>query len=149
MLRPIQILLVEDNPGDVDLTREGLNESKIRNKLHVVRDGVEAMDFLRKKGRYADAARPDLILVDLNMPRMGGREVLAAIKADKKLRAIPVCVLTSSEAEKDIVQSYDLHANCYITKPVDLDGMIRIVKSIESFWLQIVKLPPGEPSPLA
>ena len=142
MLRPIQILLVEDNPGDADLTREGLEESKIRNKLHVVRDGVEAMEFLQKKGRYADVARPDLILLDLNMPRMDGREVLAAIKADKKLRAIPVCVLTSSEAEKDVVQSYELHANCYITKPVDLDGMTRIVKSIESFWLQIVKLPP-------
>ena len=139
--RPVEILLVEDNPGDVRLTREALREGKVRNNLHVAPDGVEALAFLRKEGRYADAVRPDLILLDLNLPRMDGREVLAHIKADASLRYIPVVVLTSSQAEQDIVRAYDLHANCYVTKPVDLDQFIHVVKSIEDFWFTIVKLP--------
>ena len=140
--RPVEILLVEDNPGDVRLTREALREGKVRNNLAVASDGVEAIAYLRKEGEHAGAVRPDLILLDLNLPRKDGREVLAEIKADPSLRNIPVVVLTSSQAEQDIVRAYDLHANCYITKPVDLDQFIRVVQSIEDFWFTIVKLPP-------
>ena len=140
--RPIDILLVEDNPGDVRLTREALREGKIRNNLHVARDGVEALAFLRREGGHADAPRPDVILLDLNLPRKSGREVLSEVKQDPALRQIPVVVLTSSEAEEDIVRAYDLHANCYISKPVDLDQFITVVKSIEDFWFTVVKLPP-------
>jgi two-component system, chemotaxis family, response regulator Rcp1 len=141
--RPVEILLVEDNPGDVRLTREALKEGKVRNNLNVAQDGVEALAYLRREGRHAGAVRPDLILLDLNLPRMDGREVLAAIKADPELRPIPVVILTSSQAEQDIVRAYDLHANCYVTKPVDLDQFITVVKSIEDFWFAIVKLPPS------
>jgi CheY-like chemotaxis protein len=138
----VEILLVEDNPGDVRLTREALKEGKIRNNLNVVGDGVEALRYLRREGPYAESTRPDLILLDLNLPRMDGREVLEAVKADPSLRLIPVVVLTSSAAEQDIVRAYDLHANCYVSKPVDLDQFIHVVKSIEDFWFSIVKLPP-------
>lgn len=139
----VEILMVEDNPGDVRLTQEALKEGKMRNKMHVVEDGVEALAFLRREGQYADAPRPDLILLDLNLPRRNGREVLAEIKEDPDLRRIPVVILTISQAEEDIFKTYDLHANCYITKPVDLDQFIKVVKSIEDFWLTIVKLPPN------
>jgi CheY-like chemotaxis protein len=138
---PIEILLVEDNPGDIRLTREALRDGKIYNNLYVVRDGVEAMAFLRKTGQYARAPRPDLILLDLNLPRKDGHEVLAEVKTDENLRRIPVVILTTSQAEEDIIKTYDLHVNCYITKPVDLDQFVKIVKSIEEFWLTIVKLP--------
>lgn len=141
MTRPIEVLLVEDNPGDVRLTREALKEGKVHNNLHVAPDGVEALAFLRREGRYADAVRPDLILLDLNLPRKGGREVLEEIKGDPALRHIPVVILTSSSAEQDIARAYDLHANCYISKPVDLDQFITVVKSIEDFWFTVVKLP--------
>jgi two-component system, chemotaxis family, response regulator Rcp1 len=140
--RPVEILLVEDNPGDVRLTREALREGKVRNNLAVASDGVEAIAYLRKEGPHASAVRPDLILLDLNLPRKDGREVLAEIKADPQLSNIPGVVLTSSQAEEDIVRAYDLHANCYVTKPVDLDQFIRVVESIENFWFTIVKLPP-------
>jgi CheY-like chemotaxis protein len=140
-VEPIEILLVEDSPADVDLTREALEDAKVRNNLHVASDGVEALAFLRREGRYADAPHPDLILLDLNLPKKDGREVLAEIKADPLLRRIPVVVLTTSEAEQDIIQSYDLHANCYVTKPVDLDAFMHVVRSIEDFWLAIVRLP--------
>lgn len=140
----IEVLLVEDNPGDVRLTREALKEGKVRNNLSVVQDGVEALAFLRREGQYATAPRPDVILLDLNLPRKDGREVLEEVKADPALRAIPVVILTSSDAERDIVQAYALHANCYITKPVDLDQFITVVKSIEDFWFTIVKLPPEQ-----
>jgi two-component system, chemotaxis family, response regulator Rcp1 len=140
---PIDILLVEDNPGDVRLTVEALKEGKVRNRLSVVEDGVEALAFLRQEGKYADAPRPDVILLDLNLPRKDGRVVLAEIKADEGLRRIPVVVLTTSSSEQDILRSYDLHANCYITKPVDLEQFIEVVKGIEDFWLTIVKLPTG------
>lgn len=139
--RPVEILLVEDNPGDVRLTREALKEGKVRNNLYNAPDGVEALRFLRREGEHAGAVRPDLILLDLNLPRKDGREVLEEIKADPDLRHIPVVVLTSSEAEQDIVRAYDLHANCYVTKPVDLDQFIHVVRSIEDFWFTIVKLP--------
>jgi chemotaxis family two-component system response regulator Rcp1 len=139
--RPVEILLVEDNPGDVRLTVEGLKEGKVRNNLHVARDGVEAMAFLRHEGQYADAARPDLILLDLNLPRMDGREVLTAIKSDALLKTIPIVVLTSSRSEQDVLRTYELQANCYITKPVDLEQFITVVRSIEDFWLTIVTLP--------
>lgn len=138
---PIAILLVEDNPGDVRLTQEALKDGKMHNDMHVAEDGVEAMSFLRREGKYANAPRPDLILLDLNMPKKDGREVLAEIKADKILKGIPVVVLTTSRSEQDILKAYDLHANCYITKPVDLGCFIAVVKSIENFWLNIVKLP--------
>jgi two-component system, chemotaxis family, response regulator Rcp1 len=138
---PIEILLVEDSPGDVRLTREALVEGKVRNNLHVVEDGIEALRFLRREDEYADAVRPDLILLDLNLPKMDGRQVLEKIKADAELRTIPVVILTSSEAEEDICRAYDLHANCYVTKPVDLEQFITVVKSIEMFWFTIVKLP--------
>jgi CheY-like chemotaxis protein len=143
--RPIEILLVEDNPGDVRLTIEALKEAKVRNHLNVAKDGVEALAFLRREGSYAESVRPDLILLDLNLPRKDGREVLAEIKADPSLRSIPVVILTTSQAEQDIVRSYELHANCYITKPVDLDQFITVVRSIEDFWLTIVTLPRQEP----
>jgi CheY-like chemotaxis protein len=139
--RPVEILLVEDNPGDVDLTRETLLDSKLLNHMSVVNNGVEAMAYLRREGKYAAATRPDLILLDLNLPRKDGREVLAEIKVDERLRRIPVVVLTTSSAEKDILQTYDLHANCYITKPVNLDQFSAVVRAIEEFWFTIVKLP--------
>lgn len=142
--RPIEILLVEDNPGDVRLTIEALKEGRVRNRLSVARDGVEALAFLRREGPHAQAPRPDLILLDLNLPRRDGREVLAEIKDDAVLRRIPVVVLTTSKAEEDILRTYDLHANCYITKPVDLEQFIRVVHSINDFWLSVVCLPPGE-----
>ena len=141
---PIEILLVEDNPGDVRLTQEILRDGNIRNNMSVAKDGVDAVSFLRRTGEYAGAPRPDIILLDLNLPKKDGREVLAEIKADSNLKQIPVLVLTTSSAEQDIVKSYDLHANCYITKPVDLDQFIRVIRSIEDFWLTIVKLPRGE-----
>ncbi len=140
----VEILMVEDNPGDVRLTQEALKESKVRNKMHVVEDGVEALAFLRREGQYADAPHPDLILLDLNLPRKNGREVLAEIKEDPDLRRIPVVILTISQAEEDVLKTYDLHANCYITKPVDLDQFIKVVRSIEDFWFGIVKLPPND-----
>jgi two-component system, chemotaxis family, response regulator Rcp1 len=139
--RPLEILLVEDNPGDVRLTVEGLKEGKLRNNLHVARDGVEAMAFLNRAGEYGGAVRPDLILLDLNLPRMDGREVLAAIKSDASLKMIPVVILTTSRAEQDVLRSYELQANCYITKPVDLEQFITVVKAIEGFWFTIVTLP--------
>ena len=141
MSDPIEILLVEDNPGDVELTREALHDSKVHMRLSVVNDGVEALAFLRREGPHADAPRPDLILLDLNLPKKDGRAVLADIKGDASLRHIPVVILTSSQAEQDILRAYDLHANCYVTKPVDLDQFITIVRSIEQFWFTIVKLP--------
>jgi two-component system, chemotaxis family, response regulator Rcp1 len=140
--RPIEILMVEDNPGDVRLTVEALKEGKVRNNFHTVEDGVEAMAFLRRQGAYTDAPRPDLVLLDLNLPKKNGREVLAEIKEDPELRRIPVVILTASEAEQDVVKSYNLHANCYITKPVDLDQFLEVVQSIENFWLTVVMLPP-------
>ena len=144
MSDPIDILLVEDNPGDVRLTIEALKEGKVSNRINVASDGVEAMAFLRREGRHKDAPVPDLILLDLNLPKKNGREVLAEIKDDPHLKRIPVVILTSSQAEKDIVASYNLHANCYITKPVDFNQFIEVVKSIEDFWFTIVKLPPRE-----
>ena len=140
----VNILLVEDNPADVRLTMEALKECKILNKLNVVGDGVEALAFMRREGKYINEPRPDLILLDLNLPRKDGREVLAEIKNDPILRVIPIVILTTSKAEKDILISYNLHANCYITKPVDLEQFITVVKSIENFWLTIVKLPPQD-----
>jgi two-component system, chemotaxis family, response regulator Rcp1 len=140
----IEVLLVEDNPGDVRLTREALKDGRLLNSVTVVGDGVEALSFLRREGKYANAVTPDLILLDLNLPKKDGREVLAEIKADPRLRRIPVVVLTTSSAEEDILKTYDLHANCYITKPVDLEQFIQVVKSIEDFWLSIVKLPSDE-----
>ena len=139
--RPIEILLIEDNPGDVDLTKEALLDAKVRNRLHVVDDGAKAIDFLFKRGDYADAPRPDIILLDLNLPKKDGRQVLAEIKAEPQLADIPVVILTTSQAEEDILRSYQLHANCYITKPVDFKQFLKVVKSIEEFWLTIVKLP--------
>lgn len=139
--KPIEILLVEDSPGDVRLTREALRDAKVRNVLHVVADGLEATAFLLRQGKYASAPRPDLILLDLNLPKKSGREVLEEIKMDSSLSTIPVVILTTSAAEEDILRSYQLHANCYITKPVDLDQFLRVVKTIDSFWLAIVKLP--------
>ena len=139
--RAVEILLVEDNPGDVRLTQEALRGAKIRNNLHVAKDGVEAMDFLLQQEQSAGAPRPHLVLLDLNLPRKDGREVLAQMKADSALRRIPVVVLTTSEAEEDILKAYDLNANCYITKPVDFEQFIRVIESIQDFWLTIVKLP--------
>lgn len=141
---PIDILLVEDNPADVRLTTEALKEEKIYNNLHVVNDGVEAIAFLRKDGKYAKAVRPDLILLDLNLPKKDGREVLKEIKSDDHLKTIPIVVLTVSKAEEDILKSYNLHANCYITKPVDLKQFTKVAKSIQEFWFTIVKLPPRQ-----
>ncbi len=138
---PIEILLVEDNPGDVRLTEEALKQGKVRNNLNVTADGVEAVAYLRRQGRYARAPRPDLILLDLNLPKKDGREVLAEIKADVSLRKIPVVVLTTSQAEEDVLKAYGLNANCYVTKPVGLEQFVAVVNSIEDFWLTIVKLP--------
>ena len=140
-LKPIEILLVEDNPGDVRLTVEALKECKMINHLNVVNDGIEAMDFLRKKGKYKNAGRPDLIILDLNLPRKDGREVLSEIKDDADLKRIPVVILTISKAEEDILKTYNLHANCFITKPLDMDQFIKVVHAIESFWFTIVMLP--------
>ena len=139
--KEVEILLVEDSPGDVRLTIEALKEAKIKNNLSVVQDGVDAMEFLQRKGSHKNAIRPDLILLDLNLPRKDGREVLAEIKNTPELRQIPVVVLTTSRAEIDILSAYDLHANCYITKPVDFKQFMSVVKSIENFWLTVVKLP--------
>ena len=139
--RPIEILLVEDNPGDVRLTREALREAKVRNNLSVAGDGVEALAFLHRDGVYSAAPRPDIVLLDLNLPRRDGRQVLAEVKADPELRRIPIVILTTSKAEEDILKTYDLHANCFITKPVDFDQFVKVVKSIEHFWLSIVTLP--------
>ena len=138
---PIRILMVEDNPADVRLTVEALKDGKMENPLDVVKDGVEALAYLRQQGEYAGKPLPDLILLDLNLPRMDGREVLAAIKADERLRLIPVVVLTTSKAEQDILRSYHLHANCFITKPVDFEKFAEVVKVIDSFWLSVVTLP--------
>ena len=139
--RPADFLLVEDNPGDVRLTQEALKSHKVQNNLHVVTDGEEAMAFLRRQGKYANAPRPDIILLDLNLPKKDGREVLAEIKSDPNLKTIPVVIITSSEAEQDVIKSYNLNANCYVTKPVNLDQFIKVVQSVNDFWLTIVKLP--------
>jgi chemotaxis family two-component system response regulator Rcp1 len=141
--RPVEILLVEDNPGDERLTREALKEGKVYSNLHWVKDGVEAMEFLRRSGKFSDAPRPDIILLDLNLPKKDGREVLQDIKADTELKRIPVVVLTTSKAEEDVLRTYNLHANCYVTKPVDLEKFIVVVKSIDVFWLTVVTLPPN------
>ncbi|MFB1066626.1 response regulator [Natrinema sp. H-ect4] len=139
---PAQILLVEDNPGDVRLTKEAFKQGRIENDLHVVSDGIEALAFLSQEGEYADAPRPDLILLDLNLPGKGGEEVLEELKEDPVLRSIPVIVLTSSRAEEDVVKSYELHANAYLTKPVDPDEFIQTVRAFEKFWFSVVRLPP-------
>ncbi len=141
--RPVEILLVEDNPGDERLTREALKEGKVYSNLHWVKDGVEAMAFLRREGKYKDVPRPDIILLDLNLPKKDGREVLQDIKNDEALKRIPVVVLTTSKAEEDVLRTYNLHANCYVTKPVDLEKFIVVVKSIDVFWLTVVTLPPN------
>ena len=141
-IRPIEILLVEDSPSDAEFTIEALKEAKMRNHLSLVEDGVQAMEFLRRQGKYAQAPRPDLIMLDLNLPRKDGREVLAELKADNNLQTIPVVVLTTSRAEQDVLRAYQLHANCYITKPVDFQQFLNVVRSIESFWLFVVTLPP-------
>lgn len=140
-IRPVEILLVEDSPSDADLTVEALSDGKVVNNLHWVEDGVEALAFLRRQGKYSDAPRPDLILLDLNLPKKDGREVLAQIKADPSLKLIPVVVLTTSAAERDIFKTYELNANCYVTKPIDLEQFICVVKMIEMFWLAVVRLP--------
>ena len=139
---PVEILLVEDNPADVRLTREGLSSGKLWNNLSVARDGVEAMAYLRREGKFAGVARPDLVLLDLNLPKKDGREVLAEVKADDDLKLIPVVVLTSSSEDEDVIKTYGLHANCYITKPVDLRQFMKVVQSIEDFWFAVVRLPP-------
>jgi chemotaxis family two-component system response regulator Rcp1 len=141
--RAIEILLVEDNPGDARLTLEAFKEGKVINNLSVVTNGVDALAYLRREGQYANASVPDLVLLDLNLPRMDGRELLATIKEDTNLKAIPVVVLTTSASQDDIARAYGHHANCYITKPVDLDQLLRVVQSVESFWLSLVKLPSG------
>lgn len=140
---PVEILLVEDNPGDYRLTKEALKEGKVYNNLHWCQDGVDAIEFLKRRGKHAEAPRPDIILLDLNLPKKDGREVLSEIKGDEDLRKIPVVILTTSKAEEDVLKSYDLHANCYVTKPVDLDKFIVVVQSIDRFWLTVVTLPPG------
>jgi len=139
--RPIEILLVEDSPSDTDLTVEALAAAKVTNRLSIVEDGVQAMEFLHREGQYAQAPRPDLILLDLNLPRKDGREVLAEIRSDEKLTSIPVVVLTTSQAEQDVMRAYTLHANCYITKPVDFRQFLEVIEAIEGFWLSVVKLP--------
>lgn len=144
MQRAIEILLVEDNPADVRLTREALRESRVIHQLNAVKDGVEAMEYLRRQGNFAGATRPDLILLDLNLPRMSGLEVLRHVKEDHSLKHIPVIVLTTSKAEQDLLHAYDLHTNCYITKPVDLDQFFQVIRSIEEFWLSVVRLPRPE-----
>jgi len=140
--QPVEILLVEDNAGDVGLVREGLRECKIRNNLHLVGDGVAASAFLHRQGVYASKPRPDVILLDLNLPRRDGHELLREIKEDARLKQIPVVILTSSAAEEDVVRSYSLHANCYVTKPLGIDQFLAVIRSIDEFWLTIVKLPP-------
>jgi chemotaxis family two-component system response regulator Rcp1 len=140
---PIEILLVEDNPGDERLTREALKEGKVYSNLHWVKDGVEAIDFLHRRGKYADVPRPDIILLDLNLPKKDGREVLQEIKSTDSLKRIPVVILTTSKAEEDVLRTYNLHANCYVTKPVDLEKFIVVVKTIDVFWLTVVTLPPN------
>jgi len=139
--KPVEVLLAEDNPGDVMLTKKALEQGKIANNLHVVTDGVEALQFLRQDGEYADEPRPDLVLLDLNMPRKDGQDVLEELQEEPDLRRIPVVVLTSSESEEDIAKSYELNANAYLTKPVDFDGFIEIVNRMENFWFKVVKLP--------
>jgi len=141
-LKLIDILVVEDNAGDARLIKEILNDSKLFSSLYITRDGIEAMEFLHNKGKYKSAPKPDLIILDLNLPRKDGREVLAELKSDEKLRHIPIVIMTISQAEEDIIKSYNLHANCYITKPIDLNQFIKVVKSIEDFWFSVVKLPP-------
>ena len=140
---PVEILLVEDNPGDVRLTKEALKEGKVYSNLHWAKDGVEALEFLRRQGKFAAAPRPDIILLDLNLPKKDGREVLSEIKNDENLKRIPVVILTTSKAEEDVLRSYQLHANCYVTKPVDLEKFIGVVESIDKFWLTVVTLPNG------
>lgn len=140
--RPIEVLLVEDDPGDVLMTKEAFDDHIVSNRLHVVGNGVDALAFLRREGEYSEAARPDLVLLDLNLPRKDGREVLAEVKSDPELRRIPVVVLTTSEAEEDIVGTYDLHANAYVTKPVDFDQFIKAVRKLDDFFVTVVKLPP-------
>lgn len=140
--KPVEILLVEDNPGDMRLTQEALKEGKVYSNLHWAKDGVEALDFLRQQRRFANAPRPDLILLDLNLPKKDGREVLSIIKSDGDLKNIPVVILTTSKADEDVLKSYELHANCYVTKPVDLEKFIFVVQSIDRFWLTVVTLPP-------
>lgn len=144
-LKPIEILLIEDNPGDIDLAREALEDSKVLNRVQAVMDGEEAMAYLYRQGRYTDTVRPDLIILDLNLPKKNGREVLAEIKSDDILKRIPVVILTTSREEEDILRTYDLHANCYITKPFDLDQFLGVIKSIKEFWLTVVKLPSNVP----
>ena len=144
-LRAIEILMVEDNPGDVRLTREALKGGKVWNQLNVVEDGVAALDYLCQRAPYQQASRPDLVLLDLNLPKKDGREVLAAIKSDVSLKTIPVVILTTSQAEEDVLRAYNLNANCYVTKPVDFDQFTRIVQTIEQFWLTVVTLPPNPP----
>jgi two-component system, chemotaxis family, response regulator Rcp1 len=140
---PVEILLVEDNPADVRLTQEALKEGKVYNNLHWSKDGVEALEFLRRQGKHAGAPRPDIILLDLNLPKKDGREVLFEIKNDEQLKRIPVVILTTSKAEEDVLKTYNLHANCYVTKPVDLEQFIRVVRTIDQFWLTVVTLPNG------
>ncbi len=140
--RPIEVLLVEDSPSDTDLTVAALSDAKVCNRLSVVEDGVQAMEFLRREGDYSEAPRPDLILLDLNLPRKDGREVLAEIKADESLKVIPVVVLTTSQAEKDVLRAYALQASCYVTKPVDFQQFLQVIRAVEGFWLSVVKLPP-------
>jgi CheY-like chemotaxis protein len=148
--RPVEILLVEDSPSDSELTLEALKEAKVRNHLSIVEDGVQAIEFLRRQGNYTQAPRPDLIMLDLNLPRKDGREVLAEIKSDANLKTIPVVVLTTSRAEQDVLRAYEHHANCYINKPVDFEQFLGVVRTIETFWLMLVTLPPGmKPSPAA
>ena len=144
--RPVELLLVEDNPGDVRLLREAFKDSGARSHLHVVGDGVEAMEFLRREGRYADGVRPDVVLLDLNLPRKGGREVLAEMKSDPRLKQIPVVVLSSSAAEEDVLAAYGLHANCYVTKPADLDRFLAVARAIEGFWFGTARLSPAPPA---
>jgi CheY-like chemotaxis protein len=140
-VRPVEILLVEDSPSDADLTADALSEGKVLNNLHWVEDGVEALAFLRRQGKHGDAPRPDIILLDLNLPKKDGREVLAEVKADPSLKLIPVVILTTSAAERDILRTYELNANCYITKPIGLEQFMEVVKLIETFWLAVVQLP--------
>jgi two-component system response regulator len=142
--RPIEILLVEDSPADILITREAFEEARLLNDIHVVEDGIQAMEFLRREGIYASAPRPDLILLDLNLPRKNGREVLAEIKADNSLKVIPVIILTTSNAHDDILQAYDLHANCYVVKPVGFESFLKAVQTIHNFWFSVVALPPEE-----
>lgn len=140
---PVEILMVEDNPGDIRLTMEAVKDAKISNNINVVNDGVEAMDYLQRKGKYTQAVRPDLILLDLNLPRKNGTEVLKEIKEDPDLRRIPVVILTVSQAEEDIIRTYNLHANCYIKKPIEFNEFIKVIQALEDFWFSIVKLPPN------